>query len=81
MRTKSRSKLSLLIVAFAALLALPVAAAASTTVTTPNGTWTAYPGQQTAYETSVQQPINTDGSSNFKANGKSVIPVKFGLAQ
>ena len=81
MRTKSRSKLLLLIVVFAVLLAIPVAASASTTVTTPNGTWTAYPGQQTAYETSVQQPINTDGSSNFKANGKAVIPVKFGLSQ
>jgi hypothetical protein len=29
----------------------------------------------------VQQPINADGSSNFKANGKAVIPVKFGLSQ
>ena len=28
----------------------------------------------------VQQPINADGSSNFKANGNAVIPVKFGLA-
>jgi hypothetical protein len=28
----------------------------------------------------VQQPINTDGSSNFKANGKAVIPVKFALS-
>ena len=27
-----------------------------------------------------RQPINADGSSNFKANGKAVIPVKFGLA-
>jgi hypothetical protein len=81
MRTKSRSKLLLLTVVFAVLLAIPVAAAASTTVTTPNGTWTAHPGQQTEYETSVQQPINADGTSNFKANGKAVIPVKFGLSQ
>ena len=29
----------------------------------------------------VQQPINADGSSNFKANGKAVIPVKFALSQ
>jgi len=76
MRTKSRSKLLLLIVVFAALLAIPVAASAST-----NGTWNVYPGQQIVYQTSVQQPINTDGSSNFKANGKTVIPVKFGLSQ
>jgi hypothetical protein len=45
-----------------------------------NGTWQAYPGQTTVYQTSVQQPINADGSSNFKANGNAVIPVKFGLA-
>ena len=45
-----------------------------------NGTWEAYPGQTAVYQTSVQQPINADGSSNFKANGKAVIPVKFGLA-
>jgi hypothetical protein len=81
MRTKSRSKLLLLIVVFAVLLAIPVAASASTIITTSNGTWTVHPGQDTVYQTSVQQPINTDGSSNFKANGKTVIPVKFGLAQ
>src|SRR6187399_927532 len=46
-----------------------------------NGTWTAYPGQSASYQTSVQQPINADGSSNFKANGKAVIPVKFALSQ
>ena len=45
-----------------------------------NGTWEAYPGQTAVYQTSVQQPINADGSSNFKANGKTVIPIKFGLA-
>jgi hypothetical protein len=56
-------------------------ASADTTVATQNGTWFAYPGQQATYQTSVQQPINTDGSSNFKANGKAVIPVKFGLSQ
>ena len=47
---------------------------------TSNGTWTAYPGQAAVYQTSVQQPINADGSSNFKANGKAVIPMKFGLS-
>lgn len=45
-----------------------------------NGTWAAYPGQTGVYQTSVQQPINADGSSNFKANGNAVIPIKFGLA-
>jgi hypothetical protein len=32
-----------------------------------------------AYSTLVQQPINADGTSNFKSNGKAVIPIKFGL--
>src|SRR6185503_8774372 len=59
---------------------LLVSTAAASTVTTPNGTWEAYPGQSASYQTSVQQPINADGSSNFKANGKAVIPVKFGLS-
>ena len=70
--------------ALAALLVaglLVSTAAADTTVTTPNGTWRAYPGQSTTYQTSVQQPINANGSSNFKANGKVVIPVKFALSQ
>jgi hypothetical protein len=73
----------LLTLSAAAVLALAVVlpAAASTIVTTPNGTWTAYPGQSTSYGAAVQQPINTDGSSNFKANGKAVIPVKFALSQ
>jgi hypothetical protein len=61
--------------------ALPATVGASTVVTTSHGTWTAYPGQSTSYQASVQQPINADGSSNFKANGKTVIPVKFALAQ
>jgi hypothetical protein len=56
-------------------------ASASQVVTTPNGTWTAYPGQSTTYQAAVQQPINADGSSNFKANGRAVIPVKFALSQ
>ena len=56
-------------------------AGANTVVTTANGTWTTYPGQSTTFDASVQQPINTDGSSNFKANGKAVIPVKFALSQ
>jgi hypothetical protein len=53
----------------------------ASTVVTPNGTWTAYPGQSTTYTASVQQPINADGTSNFKANGKAVIPVKFALSE
>jgi hypothetical protein len=70
----------------AALLALATAtafltgAAGASTTTTPNGTWTAYPGSQTVNQTSVQQPINADGSSNFKSNGNAVIPVKFAIS-
>ena len=68
-------------VAAVALVAPAVPAVASTVVTTSHGTWTAYPGQSATYQTAVQQPINADGTSNFKSNGKSVIPVKFGLSQ
>jgi hypothetical protein len=46
----------------------------------PAGTWELYPEQSSSYTTSVQQPINVDGSSNFKANGKAVIPIKFSLS-
>ena len=55
--------------------------ASATTVTTANGTWTASPGQQAVYSAAVQQPINADGSSNFKAKSSGVIPVKFALSQ
>jgi hypothetical protein len=68
-----------LIVAALAATALAVVTASAYAVTTANGTWTAYPGQSTTSQTAVQQPINTDGSSNFKANGKAVIPIKFAL--
>jgi hypothetical protein len=44
------------------------------------GTWDLYPAQSTTYTTCVQQPINTDGNNNFKANGKAVIPIKFALS-
>jgi hypothetical protein len=75
------SRLRSTLVAVALLtVALPGLASANTVVTTSNGTWTASPGQSTVTQTTVQQPINTDGSSNFKANGKAVIPVKFSLA-
>jgi hypothetical protein len=49
-------------------------------VVATTGTWTLYPAQATTYTTAVQQPINADGSSNFKANGKGVIAVKFALS-
>lgn len=77
---KRMAMLALALLAVTSLL-LAIPAAASTVVTTPNGTWTAYPGQATTYKTSVQPPINADGSSNFKANGNAVIPVKFALSQ
>jgi len=47
---------------------------------TPAGTWVLFPAQTSTYATSVQQPINVDGTSNFKSNGKAVIPVKFSLS-
>jgi hypothetical protein len=64
------------------LVAVVVGCVASLQVATAtsNGTWESYPGQTAVYQTSVQQPINADGSSNFKSNGKAVIPVKFGLS-
>jgi hypothetical protein len=71
--------LTIAVLMVASMIVTPVLA--DTIVTTSNGTWTAYPGQAAVYQTSVQQPINADGSSNFKANGKAVIPVKFGLSQ
>ncbi len=73
------------LITITALLAMLLAAGqpvfADSTTTTPNGTWDAYPGQQVTYQTSVQQPINADGSSSFKSNGNAVIPVKFALSQ
>ena len=50
------------------------------TAQSPSGSWTLYPPQGTGYTTAVQQPINADGTSNFKSTGKAVIPVKFSLA-
>lgn len=46
----------------------------------PAGTWELYPPQTSSYTTTVQSPINADGTSNFKSTGKSVIPIKFTLA-
>jgi hypothetical protein len=72
-------KISAVLAATAAAFAVVggVAGAAATTA----GTWEAYPGQSAAYQTAVQQPINADGSSSFKSNGKAVIPVKFELSK
>jgi hypothetical protein len=75
-----RRKFWATLLAVALLIAVPASVGAATVVSTSHGTWTASPGQSTAYAATVQQPINGDGSSNFKANGKAVIPVKFALA-
>jgi hypothetical protein len=58
-----------------------VASLMASTAWAQNGTWTAYPEQAASYGAAIQQPINADGSSNFKANGRAVIPVKFALSQ
>ena len=58
------------------MLAIAIDASAQS----PAGSWELYPPQATGYTTAVQQPINTDGTSNFKSTGKSVIPIKFTLA-
>ncbi len=76
-----KRSISLTIAVLLVVASLVVTPALASTIVTSNGTWTAYPGQAAVYQTSVQQPINTDGSSNFKANGKAVIPVKFGLSE
>lgn len=47
---------------------------------TTTGTWTLFPPQETIYTTMVQEPINADGTSDFKFTGKSVIPIKFKLS-
>jgi hypothetical protein len=65
--------------AFAAVFAIVTTGLASAQPTT-TGTWQLYPEQALTYATTVQQPINTDGTSNFKFTGKSVIPIKFSLA-
>jgi hypothetical protein len=75
---KRTISLTIAVLLVAGLLVTP---ALASTVTTPNGTWEAYPGQAASYGAAIQQPINADGSSNFKANGKAVIPVKFALSQ
>jgi hypothetical protein len=65
----------------AASLCLMVAGGASA-YTNYGGGWEAEPGQGAAsFSASVQQPLNADGSSNFKAKASGVIPVKFALTQ
>jgi hypothetical protein len=64
-----------------AILVVPSTASAQSTT----GTWVAYPGQSTAYQTQVKQPINDVPSASdqnvsvFANKNKNVIPVKFGL--
>jgi hypothetical protein len=62
------------------LIAAVAATQQSVSAQTPAGTWELYPAQSSTYATTVQQPINADGTSNFKSNGKAVIPVKFSLS-
>jgi hypothetical protein len=64
----------------ALLLVLTGAAVAATIVTTPNGTWRAYPGQATAYAATIQQPINGDKTSNWSSKSKGAIPIMFKLS-
>jgi hypothetical protein len=64
--------------ALVAVMALLVPAAVSASTVYPGG-WSASPGQTTISASSIQQPINADGSSNFKAD-RGVIPIKFGLS-
>jgi hypothetical protein len=61
-----------------ALTLLAMMATINAAASTP-GSWELYPAQTTSYSVQPQQPINSDGSSNFKSNGKAVIPVKFDL--
>ena len=78
-QTNKKMKKSLKISIGAAVLCC--VASLVSTAAAQNGTWTAYPGQSTTYHAAVQQPINADGSSKFKANGHAVIPIKFALSQ
>ena len=69
----------LLAAALMLLIGAVVATQQPVSAQSPAGTWVLYPAQTSSYATSVQQPINADGTSNFKANGKAVISVKFSL--
>ena len=70
------SKFHVLLLVFILVFGAVSPASASPTTT---GSWTLYPPQATLYGATVQQPINADGSSNFKSNGNGVIPIKFSL--
>jgi hypothetical protein len=63
-----------------ALLAFASTALSITTVTTPNGTWTAYPGQSTSYSAAIQQPIESGNTSNWSSKSKGAIPIMFKLS-
>ena len=78
---KKSLKISIGAAVLCCVASLVSTASADQVVATQHGTWTAYPGQSTTYQVAVQQPINTDGTSKFKANGKAVIPVKFAMSQ
>jgi hypothetical protein len=75
-----RSLFGAVALAAVALSVVLIGAAAGSTVTTPNGTWTAYPGQSTSYSAALQPPINLDGSSNWPAKSKGGIPIMFKLS-
>jgi hypothetical protein len=68
------------ILAASSLCLMTVAAVSA--YTNYGGGWEADPGQgASSFSASVEQPLNADGSSNFKAKGSGVIPVKFALTQ
>lgn len=74
---KGPSVKRLIVLAVAALITPLLVVDTASAITA--GSWSLYPAQATLYTTAVQQPINADGSSNFRSTGNSVIPVKFGL--
>ena len=57
-----------------------VAVATTAYAQSPAGTWVLSPPQASSYAVTVQQPVNADGTSNFKNTGKAVIPIKFSLS-
>jgi len=75
MKRATRLSLVVAVSAAATLWASALVSAATTTT----GSWVAYPGQQTIYQTQIKKPINADGSSVFANDTTSVIPVQFGL--
>lgn len=61
-------------------LAIAGSAFAIQTVITPNGIWKLHPGQSTAYEAAVQQPIDSGNTSNWTLKSKGAIPIMFKLS-